>query len=78
MLYSGENRQRHWNKQGKSMVSAGRKEVCRVDKKFSNILVALADLITPVAAGSCRNCYYEEKEPEGLQEFAAKKSKQEK
>lgn len=47
-------------------------------KKVCNILVALVDLMTPVAAGTCRNYFYEEKEPEGLQEFAAKKSKQEK
>lgn len=60
------------------MVSAERKEVCRMTKKVCNILVALVDLMTPVAAGTCRNYFYEEKEPEGLQEFAAKKSKQEK
>lgn len=44
-------------------------------KGICNMLAVLAERMTPVAAGTCRNCFYEKKEPEGLQEFAAKKSK---
>ena len=43
-------------------------------EKVWNVLAALAERVAPVAAGSCRNWYYEEKEPVGLQEFVAKKS----
>lgn len=54
---------------------AGRKEVCVVTKKICNMLAALAERMAPVAAGACRSNFYEEKEPDGLQEFVAKKSK---
>lgn len=78
MLYSEDNTGSGIGNGEKSMVSAEGKEVCRMTKKVCNVLVALVDLMTPVTAGSCRQLFYEEKEPEGLQEFAAKKSKQEK
>lgn len=39
-------------------------------RKLGNIVV---DFVAPVAAGSCRAYFYEEKEPHGLQEFARKK-----
>lgn len=44
-------------------------------EKMCNVLAALAERVAPVAAGSCRAWYCEEKEPDGLQEFVAKKSK---
>ena len=53
----------------------GRKEGCEMVKRICNMLAALAELMTPVAAGACRSCFYEEKEPDGLQEFVTKKSK---
>ncbi|MCI9420912.1 MAG: hypothetical protein HFG32_13110 [Eubacterium sp.] len=43
-------------------------------EKVCNVLAALAERVAPVTAGSCRACFYEEKEPAGLQEFVAKKS----
>lgn len=42
-------------------------------RKLGNIMVALVAFVAPVAAGSCRAYFYEEKEPHGLQEFARKK-----
>ena len=43
-------------------------------EKVCNVLAAPAERVTPVAAGLCRNWYYEEKEPVGLQGFVAKKT----
>lgn len=43
-------------------------------KIICNMLTVLAELLTPVAVGACKNCFYEEKEPDGLQEFVAEKS----
>lgn len=48
---------------------------CVMTEKMCNVLAALAERVAPVAAGSCRAWYCEEKEPDGLQEFVAKKSK---
>lgn len=44
-------------------------------EKVCNVLVALAERVAPVTAGSCRAYFYEEKEPAGLQEFVAKRPK---
>ena len=56
-------------------VLVGRKEGCSMTEKVCNVLAALAERVAPVTAGSCRAYFYEEKEPVGLQEFVAKKSK---
>lgn len=42
-------------------------------RKLGDTVVALAALVAPVVAGSCRAYFHEEKEPLGLQEFARKK-----
>ena len=59
----------------RSAMLVGRKEGCEMVKRICNMLAALALLMTPVAAGACRSYFYEEKEPDGLQEFVTKKSK---
>ena len=41
-------------------------------KKLCNVMMAFVLMIAPVASGYCRSLFYEEKEPEGLQEFAKK------
>lgn len=56
-------------------VLVGGKEGCSMTEKVCNVLAALAERMVPVTAGSCRAYFYEEKEPVGLQEFVAKKSK---
>ncbi len=35
-------------------------------EKVCNVLAALAERVAPVTAGSCRACFYEEKEPAGV------------
>lgn len=41
--------------------------------KYGNVLCALAVLVAPMAARTCRLLYYEPKEPEGLDEFVKRK-----
>lgn len=57
-----------------AVVPVSGKEGCLMTEKVCNVLAALAERVAPVAAGSCRIYFYEEKEPDGLQEFVAKKS----
>lgn len=44
----------------------------RLINKLCNVVVALAVMVAPIASGYCRGFFYEEKEPEGVEDFLKK------